>query len=137
MQVNDLANVALDLVRPLLKDRVSVKTELGSVPAVEVDPARIEQVLVNLILNALDAMPEGGELTLGTALVEGPAAAEIEWDEGEGDGATSFVCVTVADTGIGIPENLQTNIFDPFFTTKPEGKGSGLIGHCLRRRAAA
>jgi signal transduction histidine kinase len=93
---------------------------------VEVDPARIEQVLVNLILNALDAMPESGELTLGTALVEGPAAAEIESDEGEGNGATSFVCVTVADTGIGIPENLQTNIFDPFFTTKPEGKGSGL-----------
>jgi PAS domain S-box-containing protein len=126
VQVNDLANVALELVRSLLKDRVSVKTELGPVPAVEVDPARIEQVLVNLILNALHAMPEGGELTLGTALVERPAAAEMESDEGEGNGTTSFVCVTVADTGIGIPENLQSTLFDPFFTTKPEGKGSGL-----------
>jgi signal transduction histidine kinase len=71
-------------------------------------------------------MPEGGELTLGTALVERLAAAEIESDEGEGNGATSFVCVTVADTGIGIPENLQNNIFDPFFTTKPQGSGLGL-----------
>src|SRR5262249_26037613 len=126
VQINDLAKIALELVHPLLKDRVSVKTELGSVPAVQVDPTRIEQVLVNLILNALDAMPEGGELTLGTALVEHPAAAEVESDEGEGNGTTSFVCVTVADTGIGIPEDIQKNIFDPFFTTKPEGKGSGL-----------
>jgi PAS domain S-box-containing protein len=126
VQINDLANVALELVHPLLKDRVKVKTELGSVPAVQVDPTRIEQVLVNLILNALDAMPEGGELTLGTALVDRPAEAGIESREGEGNGAKPFVCVTVADTGIGIPENLQANIFDPFFTTKPQGKGSGL-----------
>jgi PAS domain S-box-containing protein len=126
LQINDLVNVALDLVRPLFKDRVIVKTELGPVPAVEVDPARIEQVLVNLILNAIDAMPEGGELTVGTALVDRPPAAEIESDEGERNGAKSFVCVTVADTGIGIPENLQGNIFDPFFTTKPVDKGSGL-----------
>jgi len=125
-QINDLVNVALELVHPLLQDRVSVKTELGLVPAVEVDPSRIEQVLVNLILNALDAMPEGGELTLRTALVEGLAAEEIESDEGEGKRATSFVCVTVADTGIGIPKKLQSKIFDPFFTTKPCGKGSGL-----------
>ena len=126
VQINDLANDALGLVRPLLKDRVSVKTELGSVPAVAVDSAQIEQVLVNLILNALDAMPQGGELTLGTALVDRPTAAPIESGECEANEAKSFVCVTVADTGVGIPENLQSNIFDPFFTTKPHGKGSGL-----------
>lgn len=126
VQINDLANVALELVRPLFKDRISLKTELGSVPVVEVDPARMEQVLVNLIVNALDAMPEGGELTLRTALVEGPAAARIESDEGECNGAKSLVCVTVADTGIGIPQNLQSHIFDPFFTTKPHGTGCGL-----------
>jgi PAS domain S-box-containing protein len=126
VQINDLVNVALELVEPLLKDRVSVKTELGSVPVVEVDPSRIEQVLVNLILNALDAMPEGGELTLRTALVDRLAAAEIELHQGQRERAASFVCVTVADTGIGIPEKLQKDIFYPFFTTKPEGRGSGL-----------
>jgi PAS domain S-box-containing protein len=126
VQINDLVNVVLEVVHPLLKDRVSVKTELGFVPAVEVDPSRIEQALLNLILNALDAMPEGGELTLCTALVERLAAEEVESDEDEEKPTTPFVCVTVADTGIGIPEKLQSNIFDPFFTTKPDGKGSGL-----------
>lgn len=126
VQINDLVNVALELVHPLLKDRVSVKTELGFVPTVEVDPSRIEQVLINLMLNALDAMPEGGELTLRTALVERLAVEEIESNQSEGKRATSFVCVTVADTGIGIPAKLQSNIFDPFFTAKPHGKGSGM-----------
>jgi signal transduction histidine kinase len=125
-QINDLVNVALEVVHPLLKDRVSVKTELGFVPAVEVDPSRIEQALLNLILNALDAMPDGGELTLRTVLIERLTVAEVESDEDEGKPTTPFVCVTVADTGIGIPEKLQSNIFDPFFTTKPDGTGSGL-----------
>ena len=126
VQLNDLINVALELVHPLVKDRVCVKTELGLLPAVEVDPSRIEQVLVNLILNALDAMPEGGELSLCTSLVDRLAVAEIDSNESAAQRTTSFVCVTVADTGIGIPEKLQSYIFDPFFTTKPRGKGSGL-----------
>jgi two-component system cell cycle sensor histidine kinase/response regulator CckA len=125
-QINELVNVALELVNPLLKKRVRVKTELGSLPAVEVDVPRMEQVLVNLILNALDAMPEGGELTLRTEMVERAAATGIELVNGEGKRATSFVSITVADTGIGIPEKLQSYIFDPFFTTKPVGTGSGI-----------
>ena len=125
-QINELVNVALELVNPLLKKRVRVKTELGSLPAVQVDVSRMEQVLVNLILNALDAMPEGGELTLRTEMVEPAAATGIELVNGEGERATSFVSITVADTGIGIPEKLQSYVFDPFFTTKPVGTGSGI-----------
>lgn len=125
-QINELVNVALELVNPLLKKRVRVKTELGSLPLVQVDVSRMEQVLVNLILNALDAMPEGGELTLRTEMVERAAATGIELVNGEGKRATSFVSITVADTGIGIPEKLQSYIFDPFFTTKPVGTGSGI-----------
>jgi len=126
VQINDLVNVVLELAHPLLKDRVTVKTQLGFVPAVEVDASRFEQVLVNLILNALDAMPEGGEITLRTKVVEPRAVAEIDSNEGAGKRETSFVCVTVADTGIGISKKLQGKIFDPFVTTKPRGKGSGL-----------
>jgi PAS domain S-box-containing protein len=126
VQINDLVNVALELVHPLVKGRACVKTELGCVPAVKVDPSRIEQVLINLILNALDAMPEGGELTLRTAVVEARAVAEIDSNEDPGKRATSFVCVTVADNGIGIPKKLHSKIFDAFFTTKPSAKGSGM-----------
>lgn len=126
IDINDLVNVALDMARPLLKDRIRVQAELGSLPAVEVDRIRIEQVLVNLILNALDAMPEGGELTLRTELVRGDAVNEVTLGGNEAKRATSYVCITVADTGIGIPQSLQSHIFDPFFTTKPFGKGSGV-----------
>jgi two-component system, cell cycle sensor histidine kinase and response regulator CckA len=126
IQINDLVDVALELARPLLKERVRVKSEFGSLPAVQVDRMRIEQVLVNLILNAIDAMPEGGELTLRTELVRGDAVVEIKLGEDKAQRATSYVCITVADTGIGIPESLQSQIFDPFFTTKPLGKGSGV-----------
>ena len=125
-QINELVKVALELVNPLLKNRVRVKTELGALSVVEVDVSRMEQVLVNLILNALEAMPEGGELTLRTEMVERSVATGIELLKGEGKRATSFVRITVADTGIGIPEKLQTYIFDPFFTTKPVGTGFGI-----------
>jgi two-component system, cell cycle sensor histidine kinase and response regulator CckA len=83
-------------------------------------------VFVNLIVNALDAMPEGGDLTVRTELLMRDAVPDLQSEGGEGKSVTSFLCVTVADTGIGIPEDIQDRIFEPFFTTKPEGKGSGL-----------
>jgi len=126
VQINDLVNVALKLIDPLLKNRIRVKAELGSLPTVEIDPGRIEQVLVNLMLNAIDAMPRGGELTVRTEMLERAAMTAIALDEDNGKRATSFVRITVADTGIGIPKELQPKIFTPFFTTKPSGKGSGL-----------
>jgi PAS domain S-box-containing protein len=121
VQINDIVSSALELARPLLKSRVKVKTELGSLPSVEADASRMEQVLVNLILNAVDAMPEGGELALHTAVALADSASA-----GENENTAQFVLITVADTGTGIPENLQDSIFDPFFTTKPDGKGTGL-----------
>jgi len=78
-------------------------------------------VLLNLILNALDAMPEGGELTLSTELVAGDAVSE-----GKNEKKNQLVLITAADTGIGIAEHLQVRMFDPFVTTKPWGKGAGL-----------
>ncbi|MBN1102744.1 MAG: HAMP domain-containing protein [Deltaproteobacteria bacterium] len=87
-----------------------------SLPTIHIDPQQIEQVLVNLVINAMDAMPEGGELRIGSALRKGAKAQK----------ANGFVQVTLADTGIGISsENLQS-IFDPFFSTKEAGTGIGL-----------
>jgi PAS domain S-box-containing protein len=122
IQINDVVNTALELTRPLIASRVLVKTEISPyLPKVAADSSRLEQVLVNLILNALDAMPEGGELTICTQLASN-AAVPV----GVKEKSKQFVLVTVSDTGIGIPENLQCSIFDPFFTTKPEGEGAGL-----------
>src|SRR5205807_411687 len=95
------------------------------VPRVYVDSRQLEQVLLNLITNAIDAMPEGGTLTLESGVVE-----EDPSTTGSAIGAPrethDFVVIRVRDTGIGIaPENLK-RIFEPFFTTKAPGSGTGL-----------
>src|SRR5262249_48388989 len=87
---------------------------------VEGDSGEIEQALVNLILNAIDAMPNGGELSLSTELVLREARGK------SGEKPASCVLITVADTGVGIPESIQARIFEPFFTTKTEKRGTGL-----------
>ena len=122
VQVNDVVNAALELVRPLIKSEVHIKTEVSHcLPAVQADSSKLEQVLLNLILNAIDAMPDGGELVVCTELVSGDAV-----QDGNNEGKKQLVLITVADTGIGIPENLLPSIFEPFFTTKPIGVGAGL-----------
>jgi len=87
-----------------------------------VDRSMIEQMLMNLAINARDAMPDGGLLSIKTsnARLEQTAAAELELTAGQ------YVCLTVSDTGCGIPAEVLPRIFDPFFTTKEIGKGSGL-----------
>src|SRR5205085_9113745 len=87
------------------------------------DPAQIEQVVLNLIVNARDAMPEGGNVTIRTV--------NSELDETfvrvhPGSRAGSYVSLAVADTGIGMDENVKARIFEPFFTTKGENQGTGL-----------
>ncbi len=100
--------------------------ELGEYVApltVEADPTRIHQVLLNLATNARDAMPEDGELWIGLARVEvkpGEKPPLAGMDAGE------WVCLTVSDTGAGIPPDVLPHIFEPFFTTKEQGKGTGL-----------
>jgi len=121
VQINDVVSAVLQLVRSLFRENVSVKIDLSpDLPLVKADAPQIEQVLINLIVNALDAMPRGGELKISTAVVE------PDGDALEGARAHTSVSITVADTGVGIPEELQSLIFDPFFTTKPAGKGTGL-----------
>jgi two-component system, cell cycle sensor histidine kinase and response regulator CckA len=120
VQVNRVVDSVLSLVRPVIRGRVRVRTQMShQLPDVQGDSSRLEQVLVNLILNALDAMPEGGELALGTDLISSDLVSDNKADG-------QFVVITVSDTGIGIPEHVQRNIFTPFFTTKAHGKGTGL-----------
>jgi signal transduction histidine kinase len=90
-------------------------------PLVHANAAELEQVFLNLFLNAFDAMPDGGELQLTARETVLP-----------NDGSTSALGVVVQDTGIGITPELQGRVFEPFLTTKPEGRGSGLgLSICL------
>jgi signal transduction histidine kinase/ActR/RegA family two-component response regulator len=108
----------VELMRPALGSRVSVKTdvEAGTAP-VRADRAGLELALLNLAVNAGDAMPDRGELTVTVKNASPGAAPGLEGD---------FVVLSVSDTGVGIPEDVQQRVFEPFFSTKPIGKGTGL-----------
>ena len=122
VQMNQVVETAVELVRPTVRSNVRLTVKFDpDLPSIEASPREIEQVVVNLMLNALDAMPTGGELTVETEL-SGPDA--VAWHEDERP--KGFIAISVADNGIGIPESLQAKIFEPFFTTKPPGKGTGL-----------
>jgi signal transduction histidine kinase len=99
--------------RPLLKTKVNVRKDLGKLPAMRGSADQFRQLLSNLVVNAQDAMPEGGELILRTRHLRAA------------DGIHGWITITVADSGSGIPKDLRTSIFEPFVSTKGE-KGTGL-----------
>ncbi len=118
-----VANVEHMLRRLIGEDIELVVTTDPQVGAVEADPGQLEQVLINLAVNARDAMERGGRLTIETA--------DVWLDEDYAEdhlGVTPgpYVMLAVSDTGVGMDEDLQSKIFDPFFTTKETGKGTGL-----------
>lgn len=123
LDVNEVVRDVLRLTQPLLRENIRLILHLEeSLPPVYADSTQLEQVVVNLIVNALDAMPDGGDLTIATHL-----AFRDETDLVEKKSLRQpVVQISIADTGIGIPLELQSTIFEPFFTTKPEGKGTGL-----------
>ena len=89
---------------------------------VVVDPGQLEQVIVNLVVNARDAMPQGGRLTIATRV---EAAEAVRREPGE-SATGKHVVLSVSDTGVGMDRETQSKAFEPFFTTKPSGKGTGL-----------
>ena len=108
------------LLRRTLPADIELSTSLGSgLWPVMVDPGRLEQVLMNLAVNAKDAMPRGGKLCISLANTTMEKATGVR-------PAGDYVWISVADTGSGIPPEILNRIFDPFFTTKAPGKGTGL-----------
>jgi PAS domain S-box-containing protein len=126
-QETDINNLTLEsakLLGPALGENIEIETRLveDAWPAL-IDPSQLSSALVNLGVNARDAMPEGGKLTLETANVildEGYVSAHQDIRPG------TYVMIAVTDTGAGIPAELRDKVFEPFFTTKEVGKGTGL-----------
>jgi two-component system cell cycle sensor histidine kinase/response regulator CckA len=119
--VNEQLRSSTKLLSRLVNERVAFELELDSRRAwVRIDPTQFEQVLINLAVNASDAMPNGGRLGFATAIVELHAGSGTRLD------AVEHVCIEVHDTGTGIAADVLPQVFEPFFTTKVAGKGTGL-----------
>jgi PAS domain S-box-containing protein len=113
-----------DLIRRTMGPGITVELDLrDGAWSVLCDPNELESALLNLCINARDAMPEGGRLTIGTDDAT-LSAADIAGQEDAAPG--DFVVISVADTGTGIPSEVVERVFEPFFTTKPIGQGTGL-----------
>jgi signal transduction histidine kinase len=119
VDLNDLIKNLGRMLRRLIGEDLMLEIELAQdLGAVRVDAGQVEQVLVNLAVNARDAMPDGGRLSIRTANVALTDAGELP------DGR--YVLIEVSDTGIGMDEDTVARVFEPFFTTKERGKGTGL-----------
>lgn len=124
VDVNDLVSKVASMLRRLVGEHLDFSVSLSLHPCcVKLDPIGFEQVLINLAVNARDAMPEGGRLTIQTSISDGSVSHEGTEASSE-DGR--MVLVTVTDTGVGMDAETQARIFEPFYTTKPPGKGTGL-----------
>lgn len=124
VNLNEIVTSAMQLLGPTLGEHITIRTDLQEPPwRLHADPGKLHQVLMNLALNARDAMAEGGFLSIETRNIHVDASyarQHIGLREGE------YVALIVADTGVGIPEEIRDRIYDPFYSTKEPGKGSGL-----------
>jgi two-component system cell cycle sensor histidine kinase/response regulator CckA len=120
MIVGEMASPVARMIGEDVRLSIIPGADLGNVRA---DPLQVEQAVMNLIVNARDAMPHGGELAIETANAE-LDAAQVEGDLEAPPG--SYVMLAVSDSGAGIPAHMVDKIFEPFFTTKPDGEGTGL-----------
>lgn len=124
LDLNDSLKEVVKLLRPLMGDDVQIIVRHGTDAAViESDPSQLDQIVLNIAVNARDAMPRGGKLILETSLQEFDAAlAERHPPMKPG----KYVLLAISDTGIGMDATTLSQIFEPFFTTKETGKGTGL-----------
>jgi two-component system cell cycle sensor histidine kinase/response regulator CckA len=124
VNLNELVGDLSRMLQRVIGEDVRLVTTLHEhLWLVKVDPAQMEQVIVNLVVNARDAMPEGGLLTIETANVtldDAYAARHVEARPGQ------YVLFTLSDTGVGMDDEVKAHLFEPFFTTKQRGEGTGL-----------
>jgi two-component system cell cycle sensor histidine kinase/response regulator CckA len=126
-QVLDLNGIVArmnSLLRRLIGEDILLRTRLATpLDRIQADPGQLEQIIMNLALNARDAMPHGGSLTIETANKE----LDAEWVARHADAAEGpHVMLAISDTGIGMDQTVQAHLFEPFFTTKERGQGTGL-----------
>ena len=108
----------------LIREDITLTCQLAPAPAiVRIDPTQLEQAILNLVLNARDALPAGGRISLEVALVQLP---QVEMPPDQPSAAGDYVRLRVVDNGVGIPPEVRAHLFEPFFTTKQVGKGTGL-----------
>jgi two-component system, cell cycle sensor histidine kinase and response regulator CckA len=123
IDLNDVVESSARMLRRLIGEHITVELVTNpDIPPLEADAAQLEQVILNLALNARDAMPNGGTLTIRTA------HRPLTHDEAApyGLSAGSYLSLSVQDTGVGISQEARAQIFEPFFTTKSVGEGTGL-----------
>jgi two-component system, cell cycle sensor histidine kinase and response regulator CckA len=124
LDLNDTVTAFANLLRRVLREDVTLQlTLIPSLPGVSADPNMLGQVMMNLALNARDAMPDGGTLTISTSTT---TLSEEEARTIDSARAGTYTCVEVTDTGHGIDPKDHHRLFEPFFTTKPRDKGTGL-----------
>jgi len=123
--VNEIVQETLEFMKSSLPENIETGFSLQEdLPLINCDPTQVQQAILNICLNALDAMPDGGRLLVATS--------EVEYKEVRARcpdfiaHSDRYVCISISDTGIGIDPEVRDRIFDPFFTTKEVGKGSGL-----------
>ncbi len=113
------------MLRRLIGEAISLETRLAAgAGKVKADPGHLEQVILNLVVNARDAMPSGGRLSI--AVDDAPPAEAAALEEGPSFHRGELVRLTISDSGVGMDEQTAKRMFEPFFTTKPAGKGTGL-----------
>ena len=120
IDVNGVLQGMRGILERLIRQGVELRMELSPEPLlVRADSGQVEQVLMNLVINAVDAMPQGGVLRVATAVSDGPSLPGNPGDRAE-------VEISVSDTGTGMTPEVEQRLFEPFFTTKPAGQGTGL-----------
>ena len=124
ISLNDLVKNISRILERLIGEKVTIRTTLrDNIGNIKADPGQVEQVLMNLVVNARDAMPDGGTVYVETDTVE----LDEEYCRGHANiSPGSYILLSVTDTGAGISPEIKEKIFDPFFTTKKKGEGTGL-----------
>jgi two-component system, cell cycle sensor histidine kinase and response regulator CckA len=124
LDLNDVVAGAQKLFRRTMRENLSLSVELApGNPSTRIDAGQLDQILLNLVVNARDAMPEGGSLTIATGYAPDGQTAE---GNARQSGSDDYVTLSVTDTGCGMSEEVKSRIFEPFFTTKAPGEGTGL-----------